>query len=310
MLRGGFVLKMRSFVKLLPAVIFSCFIIGDQACAVDSDPNNPSSLLLLFKATKSATPGPGNPQPQPDPPQTPPDPPAPKWWQPKPGTSWQWQLSGTIDTTVEAEMYDIDYETPDSVITALHSMGRTVICYMSMGSWEEYRSDAGQYPKRILGKTLSGWPDERWVNIREIDILAPLLEARMDIAAAKGCDGIEPDNIDGYSNDTGFPLTADDQLVFNRWLAEQAHGRGLSIGLKNDLDQVEDLEPYFDWAINEQCFYYHECDLLLPFIEAGKAVFGVEYDGNVSSFCPRANANDFDWLKKRVELDGWRQPCR
>lgn len=240
----------------------------------------------------------------------PPSPPPAGWWQPGPGTSWQWQLSGVIDTSFDVDMYDIDYETPASVIATLHAQGKTVICYMSAGSWEAYRSDAGQYPPAILGNTLDGWPDEKWVDIRQIDSLGPILESRMDAAVTLGCDGIEPDNVDGYQNDSGFPLTYSDQLAFNRWLAQQAHARNLSIGLKNDLGQVDDLEPYFDWALNEECFQYNECDPLLTFINAGKAVFGVEYVGDPAGFCPSANAMNFDWLKKNLDLDAWRLSCR
>jgi hypothetical protein len=69
-----------------------------------------------------------------------------------------------------------------------------------------------------------------------LDSLGPILFARLDLAVAKGCDGVEPDNVDGYANNTNFPLTVQDQLQFNIWLANEAHARGLSIGLKNDLD--------------------------------------------------------------------------
>ena len=75
-------------------------------------------------------------------------------------------------------------------------------------------------------------------------------------------------------------------------------------------DQAAELEPYFDWALNEQCFEYNECDQLLPFTQAGKAVFGVEYSGSLDSFCPKANSMNFDWLKKNLDLDAWRQSCR
>lgn len=232
------------------------------------------------------------------------------WWRPKPGISWQWQLSGTIDTSLAVEMYDIDYETPGSVISQLHAQGKIVICYMSTGSWEDFRSDAGLYPASILGKPLAGWPDERWVDIRRLDVLAPILEARMDAAVQQGCDGIEADNVDGYQNDSGFTLTYSDQLTFNKWLAQQAHQRNLSVGLKNDLEQVTELEPYFDWALNEECFQFQECEPLLQFVNAGKSVFGVEYSGDPTGFCPAANAMNFDWLKKNPELDAWRLACR
>ncbi len=235
----------------------------------------------------------------------------PSWWRPAPGTSWQWQLSGTIDTSFNVQMYDIDlFDAPQSVIDQLHAEGRTVICYFSAGSWEDWRPDAGDFPAAVIGSPLEGWPGEKWLDIRQIETLAPLMRARLDRAVQKGCDGVEPDNVDGYANATGFPLTAADQLAYNRFLSAEAHARGLSIGLKNDLDQIGDLLPDFDWALNEECFTYDECALLVPFIQAGKAVFGVEYDLNTTDFCPQANAMNFDFLKKHWELDAWRQSCR
>ena len=115
--------------------------------------------------------------------------------------------------------------------------------------------------------------------------------------------------MDGYTNSTGFLLTADDQLVFNRFLATAAHARGLSVGLKNDLDQVPQLVGDFDWALDEQCYEYDECDALLPFVAAGKAVFGVEYIGDPAVFCPVLNGLGYSWLKKNLDLDAWRVDC-
>jgi hypothetical protein len=231
-------------------------------------------------------------------------------WRPAPGTSWQWQLTDPIDTSVEVEMYDIDLvDTPQGVIDGLREAGRTVICYFSAGSWEDWRPDKDDFPPEVLGNTLSGWPDEKWLDIRRLDLLGPIMEVRLDLAVEKRCRGVEPDNVDGYTNNTGFPLTADDQLRYNRFLAGAAHARGLSVGLKNDLEQVGELLGEFDWALNEQCFEYDECDLLDPFVAAGKAVFGVEYTGDTATFCPLANAKGFSWLKKKLDLDAWRIDC-
>ena len=232
-------------------------------------------------------------------------------WQPEPGTSWQWQLTGAIDTSYDVEMYDIDlFDTPQEVIDELKEDERIVICYFSAGSWEEWRPDAGQFPDKVIGRELSGWPDEKWLDISQISLLEPIMEVRLDLAVQKGCDGVEPDNVTAYQNDSGFSLTAEDQLNYNIWLATAAHERGLSIGLKNDLDQIVDLEPYFDWALNEQCFQYDECEALQPFVEAGKAVFGVEYELEADEFCPQANSLNFDWLQKELDLDAWRVACR
>ena len=231
-------------------------------------------------------------------------------WRPAPGTTWQWQLSGEINTSFDVQMYDIDlFDAPQSVIDTLHADSRTVICYFSAGSSEIWRPDADNVPTSVQGNG-NGWAGEKWLDIRAIDSLAPVMRARLDLAVAKGCDGVEPDNVDGYTNDTGFPLTASDQLNYNRWLANEAHARGLSIGLKNDVDQIAELEPWFDWALNEQCAQYNECEQMMPFITAGKAVFGVEYSGDAASFCPGINALNFDWLIKDLELTDTFATCR
>jgi len=232
-------------------------------------------------------------------------------WVPPLITSWQWQLSGKVDQSVNVQMFDIDmFDNPATVVAALHAKGSKVICYVSAGTWENWRPDANQFPASVLGKKVSGWPGERWLDIRQIGILGPIMEARMDLCKSKGFDGLEPDNIDGYENPTGFPLTSQDQISYNTFLSTQAHARGLSIGLKNDVDQVNDLLPYFDWALDEQCFQYKECSKLVPFINGGKAVFEVEYRLSTSKFCPQANAMNFNSMKKHLNLNAWRIPCR
>jgi hypothetical protein len=232
-------------------------------------------------------------------------------WHPAPGTSWQIQLSGRVDVSPDVEVFDLDlFDTPQSTIDKLHSQDRKVICYFSAGSWEDWRADAADFPPEILGKGLEGWPGEQWLDIRRIDLLTPLMQARLDLAYQKRCDGVDPDNMDGYQNDSGFDLASSDQLAYNIWIAEQAHARGLAVGLKNDLGQIPELVKHYDWALNEECFQYNECDQLLAFIQSGKPVFGIEYQGDPADFCPQANALNFDFLKKRLELDAWQQACR
>ncbi|MDX6553307.1 MAG: hypothetical protein QOH74_1795, partial [Gaiellales bacterium] len=85
------------------------------------------------------------------------------------------------------------------------------------------------------------------------------MRARLDMCAAKGFDAVEFDNIDGYLNRTGFALKGADQLAYNTWLANEAHLRGLSAVLKNDLPQIPKLLLYYDMALNEQCWQYAEC---------------------------------------------------
>jgi hypothetical protein len=231
------------------------------------------------------------------------------YWIPPMSMPWQWQLTGTIDQTVDVPMYDVDlFDVPASVVTSLHAKGRHVVCYMSAGTFEDWRPDAADFPAAVKGSS-NGWPGEKWLDIRRLDILAPIMAARMDLCKSKGFDAIEPDNVDGYANKSGFPLTAADQIAYNTWFATAAHSRGLSVGLKNDLDQVADLVGAFDWALNEQCFQYNECSALAPFTKAGKAVFEVEYSLTTDKFCSKALALQFNSMKKGLDLDAPRTAC-
>ena len=236
------------------------------------------------------------------------------WWKPAVGATWQWQLEGlSIDRSFDVDMYDIDvFDNDASTVAALHAQGREVVCYISAGSWEDWRPDADQFPASVLGKDYEGWSGEKWLDIRQISRLAPIMRARFDQCKAKGFDGIEPDNIDGYTNDTGFPLTYQDQLNYNIWLANEAHARGLSIGLKNDGDQVGDLLSHFDWALTEDCFADEWCADVEPFVAAGRAVFAAEYTDTgitLGDFCPQAATMKFSAILKHRDLDAWRQAC-
>jgi hypothetical protein len=82
-------------------------------------------------------------------------------------------------------------------------------------------------------------------------------------------DAVAPDRVDSYTNITGFPLTA--AHTYNRWIASTAHSMGMSVALKNDLDQVADLVSDFDFALDEQCFKFSECDKFTPFISANSS---------------------------------------
>lgn len=240
------------------------------------------------------------------------EPAAAQRWQPQPTTApWQWQLQGRIDTSVRARVYEVDgFETPARTVARLHRLGRKVICYLDVGSWERYRPDRGRFPKSVLGKAYEGYPDERWLDIRRIGLLAPVLRRRFDRCRRKGFDAVEPDNVAGYENETGFPLTARDQLRFNRWVAREVQRRGMSVALKNDPEQVRRLVGRFDFAVVEECFAYEECGRYRPFIAAGKAVFSAEYEGSPASFCPAARRLRFSTIRKGYDLFArpWR-PC-
>lgn len=244
-------------------------------------------------------------------------------WQPKVGTTWQIELLYPLnDTSVDAEVYDIDlFNNTVSTIQQLHAQHRRVICYFSAGSYEDWRPDAGEFQSSDLGKTLQGWSDEKWLDIRSSNVRR-IMTARLDLAREKGCDGVDPDNVDGYDNDNGLDLTQDDSIDYVSFLADEAHARNLSIGLKNAGDIIPAVLGRMQWSVNEQCAQYDECDTYAPFVEAGKPVFHIEYpkgddtnnDLPVSTeakikACSFVEATNFSTIIKNIDLDNWIQTC-
>jgi len=206
------------------------------------------------------------------------------------------------------QLYDIDmYSASASLINTIHNKGSAVICYIDT-AYEPDRPDASQFTSAVLGSPMDGWPGQKWVDIRS-SVVRTIMANRIALAASMQCDGVEMDDVDAYQNNPGFPLTAQDQIDFNTFLATTAHTNGLGIALKNDIDQVTTLAPSFDFAINEQCYEYNECPALSIFITEGKAVLGVEYNLATSAFCSKANTAQFSWLKKDLDLDATRTQC-
>ncbi|MGJ8645519.1 MAG: endo alpha-1,4 polygalactosaminidase [Marinomonas colpomeniae] len=240
------------------------------------------------------------------------------WYRPSISATWQWQLDGVVNEDYDVDIYDIDlFDSSAELIQRLQASDKKVICYFSAGSYEDWRSDAAVFMPQDLGKTLNGWDNERWLDIRSKNVREIML-ARLDMAVQKGCDGVEPDNVDGYRTNTGFSFRSNDQLTFNRLLADEAHKRGLAIGLKNNLDQARSLSDHFDFAVNEQCFEFSECRTLSIFIKKGKPVLNAEYRtiyvDNASqreSMCQQSLALEFSTLILPKDLnDKFRVSCQ
>ena len=236
------------------------------------------------------------------------------YWQPVIGDRLQIQFAGlpvTLDN--DFDVYDLDlFDTEPELVRAIHKSGAHAICYINAGAWEEWRPDADKFPQDVIGNDYSGWPGEKWLDIRKLDELTPIIAVRLDLCKEKGFDGVEPDNLDGYQNNTGFDINASDQAVFNTWLAGQAHSRGLSIGLKNDPDQIDELVKEFDFAVTEDCLAEEWCDSALPFIRLNKPVFAVEYTDRIPSlspYCSLAHELGIEPILKHRELDAYRSTC-
>jgi endo-alpha-1,4-polygalactosaminidase (GH114 family) len=199
-------------------------------------------------------------------------------WQPAAGVKWQIQLIDAVeDTTADADIWDIDlFDNTAATISTLQSKGRKVICYFSAGTYEDWRSDISKFDSADFGSNLDDWPGEKWLNIKSTSVRS-IMTSRLDMAKEKGCDGVDPDNIDAYGNENGLGLTEADSIDFLTFLATEAHSRGMAIGLKNGGDIIGSVIDKMQWSVNEQCAEYNECDVYAAFTEVNKPVFHIEY---------------------------------
>ena len=219
-----------------------------------------------------------------------------------PGASWTYDIGGYHGPTYQTSVVMIDlFDTSDTVISALKSEGRVVSCYFSAGTFEEWREDADQFDQSILGLPMAEWEGERWLDIRS-DLTFDIMNTRMATAQQKGCQALEPDNVDGYINNTGFDLTKSDQISYLMKLSQAARNFGLLIGLKNADDLVAELEPFFDFSIAEECYKYKECCDYYPFIENSKPVFAIEYTEKDETICDEFESRSYSLLFGNYEL--------
>jgi endo-alpha-1,4-polygalactosaminidase (GH114 family) len=238
-----------------------------------------------------------------------------------------------IDLYVDGQVSGNEHTIDTAAVQAIHNRGAHAVCYMSAGTAERFRPDYSRYVAfdrshghSLMGKPFSArFPNEYWLNLGNArgqrDFILGRVEARTKKCARAGFDGVEYDVVDAYAQGhkvTGWHITAHQQLVFDRALASIAHRNGLSVALKNDLGQVPNLEPRFDYAINEQCFQYRECTNnpapgYKAFTRAGKAVFQVEYQLRPSRFCGKAASLGVSSIKKASDFSlnatPW-TPCR
>ena len=236
-------------------------------------------------------------------------------WIPAAGTTYQIQYDGKLDLRVPATVYDLDmFDTHPAVVAKLHAMGRRGMCYISVGTWEKWRPDADKFPKSVIGDKDGHWPGERWLDIRQTSVLEPIMGARFDLCKKKGFDGIDPDNLDGYQNKTGFPLTYQEQLTYDTWVATAAHDRGLTVDQKGDNNQVKDLVKFFDFAVVEQCYTQGWCKQFDLYTNANRLVVDVEYYHDQQRFltgnCSEAAKNHDTAMLKKLELTAWILTCK
>ncbi len=226
------------------------------------------------------------------------------WWTPPQQLTWFWQLQGTVRNDKPVAAYDIDgFENEASEVAALHAQGKHVICYIDAGTAEKFRPDYGEFPASTLGRS-NGWPGERWLDIRQLGAIEPIMAARFRMCREKGFDAVEPDNIEAFANKSGFEISPAQQLTYNEWIASEVHALGMAVLQKNDGEQSAELQPYFDGALSEQCNQYKECGDFQPYLAAGKPVLNAEYRGKLAKFCPADDAAGIMGARFALSLNG------
>ncbi|TCB96144.1 hypothetical protein E0H26_16075 [Micromonospora zingiberis] len=222
---------------------------------------------------------------------------------------WQWQLDGPLDLTVEAEVFVLDPVVTTAAQTAeLRSLGRRLVCQVHVGSVRPQDPDATRFPPQVRG-AVAAHTGRSWLDVRRWDALRPVLADRFRLCRGKGFGAVLLADADGYAQSSGLALEFDDQLQFNRRVAALARSLDLSPGLLGNLGQVAALAPDFDFAVDEECVRLARCDKLLPFVDAGKPVFHVEYTGTLTEFCVTSVGYGFASIRKNRTLDAWRLPC-
>ena len=218
------------------------------------------------------------------------------------GDSFVYDLPGT-QSTYEKKVIFIDlFDTNKKDIASIRSMGKVVICYFSAGSLEDWRSDKSAFPKNAVGNALGEWPGEFWLDIMNDDVRT-IMTARINLAKNKGCHGVDPDNVDGFDNDTGFSILKWQTKNYLQFLASQAHERSLLIGLKNSAEIATDVEQYFDFAVVEECWEYNECCQYISFGTQMKPVFAIEYRSVEQNICAKFESNGFSTNFADYDLD-------
>ncbi|WWD00946.1 hypothetical protein V866_007884 [Kwoniella sp. B9012] len=216
-------------------------------------------------------------------------------------------------------MYVVDMaQSTAEQIVNYHAKGKTVGCYFSAGTWEPYRSDAKQFlpdcycgPNVTVDSTgrctgsgsdanLLGEWGEWWFDIRSekcLNNIKSIMTDRIKAAKQKGCDSIDPDNVDAWTNQQDFGITKQDEVNYLLWLSSTARSNGLGIDLKNSGDLITDpdtgkptnwttsLVNAFDFNVIESCYQYNECEKYDPFLKAGKPQIRIEYESSIKK-CP------------------------
>ena len=289
-------------------------------------PSNAVKPTTTPAPTPTPTPAPTpTPTPTPAPPPTPTPAPAPT---PAPSSgnitlppagkiSWDWQLGAEDNTLLPpagVKLMDVDgFSISASKVAQLKAQGIYTVCYLDVGSYEPGRPDSAQYPAYLKLQQDPDWPAEYFLDITDVfkpaSKLAVILKNRFQMCKDKGFAAIEPDNLQNDENVKGGKITAQQQLDFNGWVADQAHATGLAVFQKNGPDKIllrdktgKMMVEKFDGILNEQCQQYNECAPLAEYVKRGKLALNVEYSGTLN--CTLSDSLKINSLSRDLNLAG------
>lgn len=202
--------------------------------------------------------------------------PAEEPYVPAESARWLARLDGPVDIEDDADFFYLDAEqqAPED-LAELRRQGRHYLCYLSAGSFEDFRDDADQFPQSAIGNPLAAFPGERWLDVRDATV-RQLMAARIERLAKLGCAGVPPSALTVHTADTGFVLTLGDALEYSRWVAERLHASGMSAGLIGPASLTSELWAVFDFGLAIGCVEGTQCAEYEVLRQGGRPVFFVE----------------------------------
>jgi hypothetical protein len=191
---------------------------------------------------------------------------------------WDWQI-GRVTPLLRTGKHAVDIYDVDGFLTTPAEVSRLqarwpastlphpkAVCYLDL-AWEDYRPDGspspyGRYfPAAALGNVYYGYPQERWLDFRQLDALKPMLRERIAMCARKGFSAVELDDIDSFDppSTTGFHLTPGDAQNLLAYAFNEIHRYGMTGLWKNSPLLSWWGRRYADGAVVEECYVYHGC---------------------------------------------------
>ena len=228
-------------------------------------------------------------------------------WRPALGQRFDLQLTAPFDFGRRVDALVLELFTTDAErVDRLRERGTVAVCRIAAGLWEGWRPDTASVPPALLGRSPGSSRAEKLVDVRGA-ALRRIMEQRLNLCRDRGFGGVLFTDVDGYAQASGFALTPQDQLAFNRWLAEAAHARGLAVGIWNDLAQAHELAPAFDFLVADGCAAAGDCSGVRPYLAAGKAVLLVAYahlPQRMDAYCAAAAPIGVSLILKTQSLNG------